>query len=646
MSDNRRSGGFAHALQAWQEVDLLSLQKALDAQGLELKAEQKQSLADRKDLAVKTREFKKLEDAEKLQQMQLLLKLYQNTIDSLSAKQKKAEGYFFGFYRAIAEAPDPRPLLEHSLDAVADQSDNVGLRAKVASQSEELARKADYEILKQRLLHNEQKAAETLAARLKAKEEEFTVLLDEKEKNWETLKTQHDRQIATYKETIEELRTSNEVTALQLNSRNLQVGSAEEGVLAAVLAELDIATRDLETWKRRVMELERRNEDLRRELAKEQLTAGSTELQAKFDAQLAEMDGSNALLMASLDQTKSAMAQLRDENTAKIATLRREISSLEQEIKSLKANLARTADYDEIKHELVLLRQIEFGDEIDVGQGTGDSSLNTLVVESNKALTKELAELRARDQSLHEQIQSLSTQVSQAEAEAQSLRELNARIEQDLEAVRDTQAPAFNDTASLVSIVTKQSQRNGPGAEEQLILPIITKQRDRFREKNKELEDEVRRCNSKVAELQRRNKSLQVDNENLYEKTRYMAAMSGGSETKSRGNLRPKANVDLENPYRSAYESRLHPLEQFRQREQDRVNLKLSPFERLFIFVTRLILATRATRMLFLGYCVLLHCLVMFTTIHAMNMNTRLIPEVGLNHSTGGVAELLPNLGA
>ena len=59
----------------------------------------------------------------------------------------------------------------------------------------------------------------------------------------------------------------------------------------------------------------------------------------------------------------------------------------------------------------------------------------------------------------------------------------------------------------------------------------------------------------------------------------------------------------------------------------------------MFIFVTRSILATRLTRMLFLVYCVFLHCLVMFTTIHSMSMSTSMIPEVGLNESTGGVTK-------
>ena len=103
--------------------------------------------------------------------------------------------------------------------------------------------------------------------------------------------------------------------------------------------------------------------------------------------------------------------------------------------------------------------------------------------------------------------------------------------------------------------------------------------------------------------------------------------------------LNPRPNTDIEsNPYQQSYESKLHPIEQFRMREQERINSRLSPLERLFISITRAVLATRTTRMLFLAYCLGLHIVVMFVTIYAMNLLTALIPEVGKNTSTGGIA--------
>lgn len=646
-ANGAQSHSFENALQMWLEIDLSSLQKKLDEQVIELKNQQKQSLASRKELASKTKEFKKLEDDVKLAEFKSLLKMYQNEIDSLTSKQKRVESFFFGFYRLIAEAPDPKPLLELSLDAVIELTEVSHLKQEVSKLKEDLSRRADYDILKQRLLRNEQKSAELLGAKLKAQEDEFKALIDEKESNWQSIQKQHESQIAGYKATVEELRTSKEVTELQLNSHNKLLGNS--GLSSApAMAELDMVTRDLETWKKRVYELERRNEDLRRELSVSKTESDKDIWKEQFSKKVAELEGENALLIANLNQIRGKLEATAKEHETKVLSLNRELAQNAQEIKNLKDRLEKTSDYDELKHELTLIRQIEFG-EGDVE----DNDIDALLIERNKALTRELADYRSQHDSFASRISLLETQLQTASQELARIQELNARLEGDLANVQEASGAAFNDNASLVSGMTRMTWQTGRGSisgplsavDESSILPIITKQRDRFREKNKELEDDLRKQYNTVAELKRKNKALQADNEDLYEKTRYMALiknneLSEHSAASARKLLTPKTNtIDLENPYRASYESKLHPIEEFRRREQERVNSRLSPFERLFIFVTRSILATRFTRMLFLAYCTFLHCVVMITTVHSINLSTKMIPEVGLNLSTGGVAD-------
>lgn len=638
---------FENALQTWTEIDLSSLQRKLDDQGIELKSQQKQSLASRKELASKTKEFKKLDDETKLTELKGLLKMYQNEIDSLTTKQKKVESFFFGFYRVIAEAPDPKPLLEHSLDAVIELGEVSSLKEEVSLLNEELSKKADYDILKQRLLSNEQKAAELLSAKLKGKEDEFRALIDEKESNWQMIQKQHESQISSYKSTIAELRTSKEVTELQLNSQNKQLGSS--GIASSSdAAELDMVTRDLETWKKRVYDLERRNEELRKDLTISKTDSDKEVLKQECEKKVAEMEGENALLIANLNQVKAKLEASGQEHEAKMQISNRELAQNGREIKNLKERLEKTSDYDEIKHELTLIRQIEFGD-----GDLEEKGIDSLLIERNKALTRELADFRSLHDGYSGQISSLNEELQAANEELVRFQELNQRLEGDLANMQEVSGSTFNDTASIMSGMTRMTRQTGRGSivgglssiDESSILPIITKQRDRFREKNNELEEDLRKLFNTVSELKRKNKALQADNEELYEKTRYMALIknpqrSVSTTAASRKLLTPKTNtIDLENPYRESYESKLHPIEEFRRREQERVNSRLSPVERLFIFVTRSILATRFTRMLFLAYCIFLHVLVMFTTVHSINLSTKMIPEVGLNHSTGGVAD-------
>ena len=148
----------------------------------------------------------------------------------------------------MAEAPDPRPLLEMSLDSVIESKETLSLRKEVDRLTDELAKRADYDNLKQRLLQNEQKAAELLSLKLNAKEDEFKSIIDEKESNWLEKENNLKDQIKIAQRQIEELRTSNEVTELKLDNQNKQTG--RDGVSASTLAELEIVTRDAEASKK------------------------------------------------------------------------------------------------------------------------------------------------------------------------------------------------------------------------------------------------------------------------------------------------------------------------------------------------------------------------------------------------------------
>ena len=56
------------------DIDLSRLVSNLDQNASEILAQQKDALVERKDLAQKTKEFRKLEDAEKLTEIKTLLK--------------------------------------------------------------------------------------------------------------------------------------------------------------------------------------------------------------------------------------------------------------------------------------------------------------------------------------------------------------------------------------------------------------------------------------------------------------------------------------------------------------------------------------------------------------------------------------------
>lgn len=156
---------------------------------------------------------------------------------------------------------------------------------------------------------------------------------------------------------------------------------------------------------------------------------------------------------------------------------------------------------------------------------------------------------------------------------------------------------------------------------------MIQAQRDRFKQKNTQLEDELSKTHQTVTSLRQEIASLQKDNLNLYEKSRYVSTYSRG------GNIAPSSSssayaqpsssnataisISDSTPsglsldrYRSKYEANLSPFAAFKGREHTRAYKRMSLPERIVFSITRMVLANRTSRNLFACYCVSLHVLI------------------------------------
>lgn len=65
---------FQRAISAWRTIDLTHLVPKLDTTAAEIVTQQKESLVERKDLAQKTKDFRKLDDEAKVVEIKALLK--------------------------------------------------------------------------------------------------------------------------------------------------------------------------------------------------------------------------------------------------------------------------------------------------------------------------------------------------------------------------------------------------------------------------------------------------------------------------------------------------------------------------------------------------------------------------------------------
>lgn len=138
--------------------------------------------------------------------------------------------------------------------------------------------------------------------------------------------------------------------------------------------------------------------------------------------------------------------------------------------------------------------------------------------------------------------------------------------------------PTNRPTSPTTSIIGSRGEDvfSKTAAPETSILPIITQQRDRFRARNGELEEDLRKQLTIISSLRGEIQTLQKDNLGLYEKVRFLQqyTKNAGAATNgdvnaleegvgASGSARPGTGVGMER-YRSAYEESMTPFEAFR----------------------------------------------------------------------------------
>jgi homeobox protein cut-like len=513
------------------------------------------------------------------------------------------------------------------------------------------------------------KLEESLESKVKEVEASWTAVVEENKDNWAAKEKALEEKIENQDRLLNEIKASYEV-----NQRLGKSDDADEGRGHATSAELEMVHSDLERTSARLAEVEARNEQLRLELAqaKSQVPAQpSTSLED--DPSYMRVRSENSSLIRKLDAARVEKEGLKRDLDAKLRGLEREVGLLKKERDGLKSKVQKWSDYDEIKQELEVLKSIEFstGDDDEARDVADDQNgaaatskgdtLEQLLLARNKKLSDELTILRVSHQDLQSRLQNLQEELSRTNAELEKSQNLNEKLENELSTVQAEAPNAFPSGASVAgTYVSRYTPSIAPGRKGGRtsptssiisgfnprdlsddrpmgggsgILPMITAQRDRFKKRNAQLEQELSETHRTVSQLRQEIAALQRDNLNLYEKTRYVSTYNraGGpvattsSSSAFAANPNP-ASVSITSPttsgtsppigldrYRKAYESNLSPFAAFRGRESARAYKRMSLPERVVYSVARMVLATRTSRNLFAAYCVALHLLVFFS---------------------------------
>ncbi|KAG6008802.1 hypothetical protein E4U21_003831 [Claviceps maximensis] len=649
---------FQHAISAWRSVDLTALTSSLDNTASEIVTYQRDSTVQRKELAQKTKEFRKLDDPSKLNEIKGLLKAYQNFIDLLTNHSKSINSAFLQTYSSISEVPDPYPLLEASVDSLLVSEETIPRLTEENKHLQDTVSKLTSQLEETEVkLQSEQSGRKeietTLESRVKEVESSWNAVLEERKDNWEAKEKSLEEKVENQDRLLNEMRASYEV--------NQRLGKANEDRDSkrafSSSAELEMLHSDIERTSTRLADVEARNEQLRLELAKAK-SSFSTQPERSFDDDpgYMRMRSENSSLIRKLDSSRMEKEVMRREWDSQVRALERETAHLRDEKETLKTKIQKWGDYEDIKQELEVLKSIEFstGDDDETHERSQDSedkgdSLERLLLSRNKKLSDELTVLRVSHQDLQGRLEDLQEELSRTNAELEKSLNLNRKLEEDLENMQAEGANVFPSGASVAgTYVTRAQTRKGrlsptssiisgidprmaPGEREPMgggsgILPMVTAQRDRFKKKNTELENELTETYRTVQQLRQEVAALQKDNLNLYEKTRYVSTYNRGGATATSSsayssNPNPAAvsigesgspGIAMDR-YRKAYESNISPFAAFRGRESARAYHRMSLPERVVYSITRMVLASRASRNLFAAYCVALHVLVFFS---------------------------------
>ncbi|KAJ3382657.1 hypothetical protein HDU84_004117 [Entophlyctis sp. JEL0112] len=533
-------------------INLTSLQKTLDTQGLEIVENQKESasylfwLSDFNLVPSSTlnSDFRKYSDEEKLREFKTLLKAYQQEIDAISKRSKTAEQSFLSLYKHLAEAPDPAPILDsvtnhfdlvHELEVTTSELQRS--KALVDSLREELREgKAGENLmtsLKARLSSYEAKLDEMVAEKVAIKEAEIKRVSDEKIRIFKETEYSLQRQLNLMKDQLSHLQSNHEVTQAKL----VDYSSQYDQEVAGKLGELEIVVADLERVNQKLASANRENDLLKGEIA---AIRGETHLTSPGIASRHDWEDPQALqrkikaqdieiskLLDDLNKCKARMIDTEAVSARRVNELERELAVKKLEIEELREKLMQFDDYDRVKRELDLLKQAEFpiNDENtdsflwDASVGSHEQSLEGLLIEKNKRLTSEISVLKDSLDTTKADLGQAIRDLDHFKQEATAQKSLIAKLEEDLYSLNNmsasssialNQPPAKNGNEAIsddplrsinvkFNVATQKADTTSLPVQPTVvdpatsvnssIVPILASQRDRYRQRNFELEE-------------------------------------------------------------------------------------------------------------------------------------------------------------
>ncbi|KAG6382882.1 hypothetical protein SASPL_157401 [Salvia splendens] len=531
----------------WKDFDLEKERTILDEQGIRIAENQENSQKNRRKLAESTRDFKKASNEEKLTLFNSLLKGYQEEVDKLTKRAKFGENAFLNIYQKLYEAPDPCPVLNSVAEKDAKLFELESENRKMKVELEEFRTESTHLKNQQATIRRLEERTRQLEQQMEEKVKEIVEikqrnLAEENQKTMEVLKERErmlQDQLRQAQESVSTMRKLHEFAQSQLFE--LRAQSDEDR--ATKQSEVNLLMDEVEEAQTRLLSLEREKGLLRSQLQSANEESGhkrsdSSNANTVLENSLSAKEKIISELNTELHNIETTLSNEREYNLNELKKLKALLNEKELELEELKKEIqTRPTEklVEDLRKKVKILQavgynSIEAEDWETATSGEEMSKLESLLLDKNRKMEHELTQYKVKIAEKSSLLEAAETKIKDLSTQIDEQQRLIQKLEDDILkgcSSNDKRAVFFNDWDLSESGGTNQvenaEQRRAPAdLDQSSMLKVICNQRDRFRARLRETEEEIRILNEKIGILTTELEKTKADNVKLYGKIRYV----------------------------------------------------------------------------------------------------------------------------
>lgn len=644
----------------------------LDEQGLKIAENQETSQKNRRKLAENTRDFKKASSDEKLSLLNSLLKSYQEEVDNLTKRAKFGENAFLNIYQKLYEAPDPYPALASMTDQDQKLSELETENRKMKLELEEYRAEAAHLKNQQATIRRLEERNRQLEQQMEEKVREMVEMKQRSmaEDSQKTLEALKDRerslqdQLRQATESVKNMQKLHESAQSQL----FELRTQSEEDRAAKEVEVSLLMDEVERAQARLVSLEREKGDLRSQLQTTNEDASKSSdylessdiLESSLNAKEKIISELNAELR-NIESTLSSEREMHVNELKKLTTLLTEQESALMELKKELQERPTQKLVDDLKKKVQILQavgynSIEAEDWELATNGEEMSKLEALLLDKNRKMEHELTQLKVKISEKTSVLEEAEKRIVELTSKVEEQQKLILKLEDDIlkgYSSTDRRGSLLNDWDIQEIGSSEASEGSDPrhasaDQDQSSMLKVICNQRDRFRARLRETEEELRRLKEKHEMLTVELEKTKADNVQLYGKIRYVQDYSH-DKIVSRGPKKYAEDIesgssDVEAKYKKMYEDDINPFAAFSKKEKDQRYKELGLRDKITLSSGRFVLGNKYARTFIFFYSIGLHLLV-FTLLYRMSalsyLNTTQQDEIILDAGNQRLTHML-----